>query len=119
MSVSAQDSSIAVISENDFELVDYPEVEAKYPGGGTEMMRFVMKHLSITGDYDIDGRIVMNLTVDSTGKVYYIDDPSSNNESLNTSLKSLVLKMPNWIPAQFRGENADTKVRISVCILLD
>lgn len=78
----------------------------KFPGGDTELMRFIssnMKYPPIAAENGIEGRVVLRFVVDKTGKVSDISILRSIDPSLDKEAMRVVKSMPKWIPGMQNG----------------
>lgn len=86
-------------------------VEAQFPGGLDEMMKFIVNSIEFPEDalaYDISGIVHTSFKVDSLGKVSNIRVLRSISPILSEAAIKAVEKMPNWIPAKIDNENVES-----------
>lgn len=102
---------------------DFPDVEAKFPGGMIELHKFLWEHIvypdSITVDPSEQSKIYLQFIVCANGAIQSLPAYGKNCEISDSISKELVAKMPNWIPAQDKGKNVASRVRIPIIIDLE
>lgn len=88
-----------------------PISEATYPGGYSEMIRFINEHLEIPDDFYGVGRVNLRFTVSETGMIKDIqvrrgiEGCATCSESAIKVLK----KMPHWKPAYSYPEKKEVE----------
>lgn len=101
--------------------IEFPEVEAEFPGGLAELQRFILDHLNYSEagmDFDLGdcSRLYLEFIVCADGRIQSLPPHEKNCEAFKGIGIDLVDKMPNWIPAQERGMNVASKIRLPVII---
>lgn len=79
-----------------------------FPGGETELMKFIQKNLKypvIAAENGISGRVIIRFVVSKTGDITNVEvlrglDPSCDKEAIR-----VVQSMPKWIPGKQNGRN--------------
>ena len=92
------------IREMQFVMTVFPEVEATYPGGHTELMKYLEETAieKISASFPNDTRnVVISFIVTETGKISnaHISESSTNPEIDKLLLKAIT-NMPDWKPAE-------------------
>ncbi|MFT6500973.1 MAG: protein TonB [Crocinitomicaceae bacterium] len=119
-----QDSIVPVVKVDsvDFEIIDFPEVEASFPGGVGELMKFIMENFSYSEhliDPELESRIFLFFVIDSEGNVLNGEVEQVQSPEIAKMGLELIAKMPNWIPAKYLGENVASYVRLPIVICLE
>ncbi len=106
------------------EIVEFPDVEAEFMGGQSEMMRWIISNTQYPQgaiEQNIAGKIYVSFIVDSNGQP---SDPNSDNEDVKLALLEaeairLVRSMPKWKPGEVNGFAVVTRVRIPITFTLE
>lgn len=105
-------------------IVEFPDLEAEFPGGQTEMMRWISSNLQYPEaaiEQEVDGKIYVSFIVNSDGS---INDASivlreSKLALLEAEALRLVRTMPTWNPAELSGSQVKTRVRLPIIFTLE
>jgi len=93
-------------------VVDFPDIEADFPGG-EEMMRKWMQENIIYPDISIEngeeGKVYLNFVVEKDGLITNVVIMKSATKDLDNEAKRLIRNMPKWDPGETNGK----KVRSS------
>ncbi|PWH84931.1 hypothetical protein DIT68_12370 [Brumimicrobium oceani] len=90
----------------DTTIVLYPDIEAKFPGGPTEMKRFIIDNLEypkIEFETIPDGRIFIEFIVNLDGSIEQVKTREEGVKELDNAYIEVIKNMPNWIPAEVNG----------------
>lgn len=109
-SVSAQCDSTKV--------VEYPDVEASFPGGALEMMHFIQENIVYPefSEHDEISRIYIEFIVCPDGSITDIKFRRNTLGEIEKMSVDLILKMPNWIPARNEGESVASRCLLPITI---
>ena len=102
-------------------IVEYPEVEASFPGGTQEMMKYFyenMEYPAASKELREQGRVFVEFVVNKDGSIDRIKILRGVSNDINAEVLRLVKAMPNWIPAQSNGENINARARIPINFVL-
>lgn len=100
-------------------VVDFPDVEASYPGGMSALLKFVNDNIVYPkGNYDTDppSRIIVSFILDEKGVIHNITIRENGWKEGEKAVHEMVEKMPNWIPAEHNGKKVATRVRFPIII---
>lgn len=84
---------------------------------GSTVGQFLAKNIKYpvrAQEEGIQGRVIVNFTIDKTGKVVNPRVPASVNELLDAEALRVVRAMPDWKPGKQRGEAVDVMMNIPV-----
>jgi len=103
---------------------DFPDVEAKFPGGMVEFLKFLQTEIYYPKDLLVApeecSRFYLHFIVCSDGSIQPLPPISAECfELFESRSNDLLEKMPNWIPAQDKGKNVASRVRIPIIIDLE
>lgn len=102
--------------------VEFPDVEAEFPGGAAKMMKFIKKNIEYPDSLELDnfdGRLRFVFFVCADGSIVPAKTSMTNNDEFDQTKTELLHKMPNWIPAKVEGRNVTTKAVITMHISLN
>ena len=98
------------ISKFDSAVYFHPDIKAEYPGGAHEWMRYLQKNMKYPDkavDKNIQGTVIVQFIVDSTGVVHDISAISGPDELREESI-SLIQKTDIWVPALYNGKKVNS-----------
>lgn len=99
------------------EIVDFPDVEAQFPGGAKALQVFIRENVQYPIDAiekDIQGRVYLSFVVESDGSISGVKVMRGVSPSLDNEAKRLIKKMPNWIPAEINGNKVRSRCRLPI-----
>ncbi|WP_107039729.1 energy transducer TonB [Brumimicrobium mesophilum] len=99
--------------KTDTTIVLYPDVEAKFPGGPTEMMKYIRENLEypkIEFETVPNGRIVIEFIINMDGSIEKVKSRKESVNELDNAYIEVIKNMPNWIPAEVNGVRVRTKM---------
>lgn len=104
---------------NDFELepVEYPDEDAKFIGGVAAMKHFLVKNLKFPTPMLLDGKsdvVYVLFVVDKDGKVTRVKSINETYKEFMEEAERVIRLMPNWIPAEVKGQKVPSYVRIPI-----
>lgn len=97
------------------------EVEAVFPGGQSEMMKFINNNIKIS-DYDLElgcqGKVYVRIVVTKEGKITQPEvlKGVAGCPGLSKSALDVVALMPDWIPAANNGQKVSSYVTFPIVI---
>jgi protein TonB len=102
------------------EYIDYFYVEEmpEFPGGMSELMKFIQKNMRYPKTAikkGIEGRVICQFTVTKDGSIENIIVVRGLHKSLDKEAIRIIKKMPKWKPGEdFNGQAIDCKYTIPV-----
>ena len=110
------------ISEPKSEIVDFPDVDAQFPGGTKAMQKFIQDNV-IYPEKDrrsnTQGRIYMTFIVEIDGSITRIDYMRGGvSRTINREGTRLIEIMPPWIPGEFKGKKVRSRCRLPITFTL-
>lgn len=110
-----------VADQDTLTIVDYPDVEAQFPGGSAEMMKYLIKNFKypdcLMAEYPY-GRIFIEFIVNTDGSIEQVKVLKRIAKELDDEAIRVVKNMPNWIPAEKEGEKVRSRRRLPITIHL-
>ncbi|MGN0236910.1 MAG: energy transducer TonB [Lepagella sp.] len=96
---------------------DYVDDKPTFPGGDTQLMKFINNNRVYPKDAykkGIQGRVTCSFVVNTDGSVSHISVIRGVNPSLNKEAIRVLSKMPEWKPGKLDGQPVPTRVVWSV-----
>jgi len=93
-------------------VVDFPDVEAQFPGGDEMMRKWMQENISypdISMENGDQGRVYLKFVVERDGTITNVEIIKGTTKELDNEAKRIVRNMPKWNP----GESSGNKVRSS------
>jgi protein TonB len=103
-------TDINQIAKTDSVVYYKPDIKAEYPGGIPSWMRYLQKNLRYPEkavDKNIQGTVVVQFTVDSTGATHDVTAISGPDELREESIR-LIKQSDLWIPAIYHGKKVNS-----------
>jgi protein TonB len=117
--IEISDTTIKIVKPP---IVDFPDMEASYPGGAVEMNKFINKYITYPqtsieiGD---QGIVYLNFVVELDGSLSEIKIERGVSKELDREAKRVVRKMPNWNPGETEGKKVRTRCRLPIVFELE
>lgn len=103
------------------EVVEFPDVEASFPGGAAAMKQWIQQNVQypeISRELGDQGRVYVSFVVETDGSITGIDIPRSLTTELDREAKRLVREMPKWTPGSVKGESVRSRCRLPITFTL-
>jgi TonB family protein len=108
------------VATNPEEVLSYAEVMPEFPGGMSEMIKFLQENMIYPDEMKengIEGRIYVQFVVTKTGSIEEVTIAKGIN-GLNREAIRLVKQMPNWKPGTNYGKQVNVKMVIPILFSL-
>ena len=124
--IEADSTKTANTEENEEEYIEYyyQEIMPEFPGGMSELMKFIQKNMRYPKKAikkGIEGRVICQFTIKKDGSISTenITIIRSPHKLLNKEAIRLIKNMPKWKPGKnYKGEVQDCKYTIPVTFKL-
>lgn len=86
--------------------VDFVEIMPQYPGGNSEMMRYLsnnIKYPAISAENGIEGRVILKFVVGKDGSISNVRVLKGLDSSCDKEAVRVVKSMQKWIPGRQNG----------------
>ncbi|PKR81903.1 hypothetical protein CW751_00780 [Brumimicrobium salinarum] len=103
------------------EIVEYPDVEAGFPGGTAAMKKFLaenIKYPEIAMELGDAGRVFIEFVVNKDGSIEQVKILRGVSKEIDLEAKRVVRSMPKWKPAESKGEAVRARCRIPINFIL-
>ncbi len=104
---------------------DFADKEAEFPGGVTEMMKFISKNITypdMAKEKEIQGNVYVQFVVKNDGSIADISIVKGLEEGEETGIHAEAIRviklMPKWTPGQVSGKNVNTKFVLPIRFML-
>lgn len=100
-------------------IYEFPDVEAKFPGGSAEMLNYFSENISYSAleiETIPNGRIFISFVVNTDGSIEDVAVFKGVNKGIDKEYVRVVKNMPKWIPAQVNGEKVRSRSRLPFSI---
>lgn len=99
------------------EIVNFPNVNAAFPGGEKAMQEFFKDNLLYPQeamDMAEQGKVYVSFVVETDGSITNVKTERGVSRSLDREAKRLIRAMPNWTPGESGGKKVRTRVMLPV-----
>ncbi|MFK7787776.1 MAG: energy transducer TonB [Crocinitomicaceae bacterium] len=104
------------------EIVDFPDVEAAFPGGAAAMKKWIQENVQypeIARELGDQGRVYVTFVVEPDGAITGVDVMRGGiTPELNREAKRLVRNMPKWAPGEVKGKAVRARCRLPITFTL-
>lgn len=117
----SSDSSI-IIKEVKTEIVDFPDVDASFPGGNHLLKAWIKSNLEypeISWELGDQGAVYVNFVVELDGSISNAKVVQGGvTDELNREAIRIIESMPQWTPARVKEKSIRTRCRVPVYFIL-
>ncbi|MCJ8292638.1 MAG: TonB family protein [Crocinitomicaceae bacterium] len=104
------------------EIVDFPDVEAAFPGGAAAMKKWIQQNVNypeISRELGDQGRVYVTFVVEPDGSITGVGVMRGGvTEELNREAKRLVRNMPKWTPGSVKAQPVRARCRLPITFTL-
>lgn len=108
------------ISESD-EIVDFPDIEAKFPGGPDRMKRYLAKNIrypETAMELGDQGKVYVEFVVEKDGSLSNVHVVRGVSKEIDKESVRVISNMPNWKPAINNNEYVRARCRVPINFIL-
>ena len=98
-------------------IVEFPDVEAGFPGGPAEMMKWIndnVKYPQTSIEMNEQGRVFLSFVVEKDGSITNVKVERGISIDLDREAKRVVRKMPKWVPGESAGRAVRARCRLPI-----
>lgn len=106
----------------DEEIIDFPDVEAGFPGGAAAMQKWIGENVQYPQtaiEMNEQGRVYLSFVVESNGSIGGVKIERGVSVDLDREAKRLLRKMPKWTAGEARGRKVRTRCRLPINFTLN
>jgi protein TonB len=104
------------------EIIDFPDVEAAFPGGAAALQSYIVNNIQYPEtsiDMDEQGKVYLSFVVGANGKISQVKIERGVSNDLDREAKRVVRSMPNWVPGEASGKKVATRCRLPIVFTLN
>lgn len=104
------------------EIIEFPDVEAQFPGGMAELQKYIASNISYPQtsiEMNEQGKVYLSFVVEPTGEISNIVVERGVSADLDREAKRVVRGMPKWTPGEAGGKKARTRCRLPINFTLN
>ena len=108
---------IAKVEEVAAPIVDFPDVEAGFPGGPAAMMKWIndnVKYPQTSIEMNEQGRVFLSFVVETNGSISNVKIERGISIDLDREAKRVIKKMPKWVPGESAGRAVRARCRLPI-----
>jgi len=101
-------------------IIDFPDLEAEFPGGGSEMIKWINENIKYPENYygEKYGKIYVSFVVEKDGTLTNVNIERGVSIEMDREAKRLIRSMPKWTPGEAGGKVVRSRYRIPITINL-
>ena len=102
-------------------VVDFPDVEAGFPGGAAAMMKWIndnVKYPQTSIEMNEQGRVFLSFVVEKDGSISNVKIERGISPDLDREAKRIIQNMPNWTPGKITGTSVRVRCRLPINLQL-
>jgi len=103
------------------EVIEFPDVEATFPGGAIEMNRFIVTNIQYPEtsiDMEEQGRVYLSFVVEKDGSITGLKVERGVSKDLDREAKRVLRSMPKWNAGESNGRKVRTRCRLPIVFTL-
>jgi len=103
------------------EIIDFPDVEAGFPGGAAELQKWIASNVvypETSIEMEDQGKVYLSFVVESDGSISHISVEKGVSKELDREAKRVVRQMPKWSAGEAGGKKVRTRCRLPIVFTL-
>jgi protein TonB len=115
------ESDTADINDSKTEVVDFPDQEAQFPNGVDKMKKFLAQNIvypEISMELGDQGKVFIEFIVEKNGLISQVKILRGVSNEIDAESIRVVRAMPQWTPAESKGEIVRARCRIPINYIL-
>lgn len=104
------------------EIIDFPDVEASFPGGAAEMQKWInqnVRYPQMAIENNEQGKVYLSFVVEPNGEITNVVIERGVSTDLDREAKRLVREMPKWVPGEANGRKVRARFRMPINFTLN
>lgn len=104
------------------EIIDFPDVEAAFPGGAAAMQRWISENIEYPQtaiEMNEQGRVYLSFVVEPDGSITNIEVKRGVSGDLDREAKRVLRKMPKWAAGEAGGKKVRTRCSLPINFTLE
>lgn len=102
--------------------IDFPDVEAKFPGGAAELQKWIFANVEYPEKSIIledQGSVYLSFVVETDGTITGVKVVKKATKELDREAKRVTKKMPKWTPGEVAGKRVRTRCNLPIVFTLE
>lgn len=94
-------------SDEDTTIYEFVDQQAEFPGGPTEIVKFIARNLRVPQEaieMGVEGKAAVQFVVEKDGNLSRFTFEKHTHEIFKEPISRVLKSMPKWIPAQNKGK---------------
>lgn len=104
------------------EIIEFPDVDAQFPGGAAEMQRWInnnVQYPQTSIEMNEQGRVYLSFVVEPDGSITNVKVERGVSPDLDKEAKRVVRRMPKWTPGEAGGKKIRARCRLPIIFTLE
>ncbi|MGJ8661446.1 MAG: energy transducer TonB [Bacteroidota bacterium] len=104
------------------EIIEFPDVEAQFPGGPAELQRYIASNINYPQtsiEMNEQGKVYLSFVVEPDGEISNIVVERGVSTDIDREAKRVVRSMPKWTAGEAGGKKARTRCRLPINFTLN
>jgi protein TonB len=104
------------------EVVEFPDVDATYPGGIAELQKWIAKSINYPQtsiELGEQGKVFVSFVVEPDGAISNVAVERGVSEDLDREAKRVVRSMPKWTAGEAGGKKVRSRMRLPIVFTLN
>lgn len=115
--IPGDETNLGGIVDVEAEIVEIPDVEAKYIGGYAAMVEFINDNIQFPQDaidMNVQGKVFLSFVIERDGSISNIKVERGVFKSIDREATRIVRSFPTWIPGESKAQKVRTRVRLPI-----
>lgn len=104
------------------EIVDFPDIEAEYPGGSDEMVKYLANNIrypEIAMELGDQGRVFVEFIIEKDGSISNVTILRGVSREIDAESVRVVANMKSWTPAIYKRKYVRARARMPINYILE
>lgn len=111
-----------VVPEVEAEVIEFPDVDATYPGGIAELQKWIAKSINYPQtsiELGEQGKVFVSFVVEPDGSISNVAVERGVSDDLDREAKRVVRAMPKWTAGEAGGKKVRSRMRLPIVFTLN
>jgi protein TonB len=112
------DRNVTIVEE----VIEFPDVEASFPGGAAALNKFIVSNIQYPEtsiDMEEQGKVYLSFVVETNGEISGLKVERGVSKDLDREAKRVLRSMPKWEPGEAGGKKVRTRCRLPIVFTLN
>jgi protein TonB len=110
------------VEAGEMELIEFPDVEAEFPGGANGMQKYIAENVvypELSLEMGEQGTVYSTFVVERDGSISNVKITRGVSQQLDREAKRVIAAMPKWKPGEANGKTVRTKCMLPIKFRLE